>query len=135
IGSGPRDELGHRIARVLQTPGRARDALTRGLFVPSDPEHPLGRLENAFRLCVEADGVARRIRKAVKAGTLPRNRPENLIEPALEAGILTPEEADLMRRAEAAREDAIQVDAFTLEEYLATAAGARKSARQEAALR
>jgi len=135
VGSGPRDELGHGIARVLQTPGRARDALTRGLFVPSDPEHPLGRLENAFRLCVEADGVARRIRAAVKAGTLPRKRPEHLIEPALEAGILTPEEADLMRRAEAARDDLIQVDSFTLEEYLATAAGARKSETHEAALR
>ena len=39
------------------------------------------------------------------------------------AGLAWQEEADLVRRAEEARADAILVDAFTEEEYHATAAG------------
>ena len=40
----------------------------------------------------------------------------------MKAGILKQEEADLVRRAEEARAEVIQVDAFTEEEYHSTAA-------------
>ena len=35
-----------------------------------------------------------------------------------EAGIITREDADLVAEAEAAREEAVQVDSFTLEEFM-----------------
>ena len=41
-------------------------------------------------------------------------------EQAKDRGIISAEELDLMHAAEAARDDRIQVDAFSLEEYLQT---------------
>ena len=54
-----------------------------------------------------------RARACSRAGTLDR-----LIEQAMEKELITQEDAELFRRAEAARDQAIRVDAFTPEEYL-----------------
>ncbi len=118
MGNGPRDAEGHAVARAMQTPGAQRDRHTDGIFVPVEVEEALGRMENALRLVYEGDHVARTIGNAVKAKKLPKGRPEALVQQALDAGIVSAEEADLFRRAEAARNDAIQVDSFTLEEYM-----------------
>ena len=62
--------------------------------------------------------MARKIKRAVRERRLPKGRPAALLDAALEAGVLDAKEVELVREAEAAREDAIQVDSFTLEEYL-----------------
>ena len=48
--------------------------------------------------------------------------PAAMVAEALEKRIVTAEEAELLRSAEEARNDAIQVDSFDLEEYLRGAA-------------
>ncbi|MBI4537252.1 MAG: acyl-CoA dehydrogenase [candidate division NC10 bacterium] len=118
IGKMPSDELGSEIARAMQRPGPQRDALTAGIYVPSDPHEALGRLERAFTLSWEAEAVAGRIQEAIQAGKLPKERPEQLVAKAVETGILSQEEAQVMFQAEEARSDAVQVDSFTPEEYL-----------------
>ncbi|MDZ4701642.1 MAG: acyl-CoA dehydrogenase domain-containing protein [Rhodothermales bacterium] len=118
FGNGPRDSVGHDVARAMQIPGPQRDRHTAGIYTPSDPEEALGRLDHALRLVTEGDQVARAIGKAVGAKKLPKGRPETLIQAALDAGVITADQAELMKRAEAAREDAIQVDSFTQEEYM-----------------
>ena len=123
VGNGPSDDLGHAVARILQTPGAQRDALTNLSYLPLDDlEEPIGRLENAFRLSVRAEEVARKIKKAVRARKLPKAAPAKLVDPALAAGIISESEARLVREAEAARADAIAVDSFTNAEYFASAA-------------
>jgi acyl-CoA dehydrogenase len=117
IGTEPSDALGHEVARLMQTPGEQRDRLTRGIYVPADTGQALGRLENAFRLAVQGDAVAKKIYHAVKAKQLPKDRPPKLVAKAVEAGVITADEAALVQQAEAARWDAIQVDAFDLDEY------------------
>lgn len=121
ISTGPSDALGHRVAAALQVPGETRDALTSGIHIPTDEQEALGRLERAFRLCYDAEAVATKIKAAVRAKTLPKKRPAELIDEALKANVITALEAELVTKAEAAREDAIQVDAFTLEEYMRSA--------------
>ncbi len=118
FGRGPSDQLGHAIARALQTPGEQRDRITEGLYIPEDPEEAIGRIERAFVLCARADEILGRIKQAIRRKELPRQQPETLLEPAVARGLITGEEAELVRRAEAAREDVIQVDSFTLEEFL-----------------
>ena len=61
---------------------------------------------------------SRKIKAAVKSGQLEKAPPAQLVTPALEAGILTADEAELVARAEEARNEAIQVDSFGLSEYL-----------------
>lgn len=117
LSAPPSDRLGHRVAQLMLTPGEQRERMTAGMYVPSDPNEALGRLERAFRLAYQEDELLRKIYAAVKRGELPRARPEQLVRQAVEKGIITAEEAGLIQEAEAARWDAIQVDAFTLEEY------------------
>ena len=123
LSSGPSDELGHLVAAAMMVPGEQRDRLFSGVFAPDDTSHPLGRYENAMVLAYEADGVAKKIKAAVKRGELPKARPAELVGKALEAGLITSDEAELMTRAEAARNDAIQVDDFDVEDYFRSAIG------------
>ena len=118
IGKMPSDRLGSQIARAVQTPGFQRDALTAGIYVPADPDEALGRLERAFELSCEAEAVVRKIKDAMQAGKLSRGRPEQLITEALQKGMISQEEGELMQVAEGARNDAIQVDSFKLDEHM-----------------
>ncbi len=117
IGTLPPDQLGSQIARSLQTPGEQRDRLTAGIYIPSALSEALGCLERALLLSYQAEPVFKTIKAASRAGKLPQEKPEQLILTALEAQVITVEEAELIREAETARNDAIQVDAFTLLDY------------------
>jgi acyl-CoA dehydrogenase len=118
IGAPPSDGLGSQLARILTTPGSQRDRLTEGIFLPRDPSEALGRIERAFSLAAEAAPILDRLGKATRAGVLPKAPPESQVAEALSRGLLDAREAALLRGATAAREDAIQVDSFTLREYL-----------------
>jgi acyl-CoA dehydrogenase len=112
LGEPPSDRLGGRVAAALRAPGSQRDRLTADLFLPRDPEEALGRLEHAFARIAAAAPVLQK---------LGRGRLEEALEEALAAGVVSPAEAETVRTAAAARADAIQVDSFTLEEYLGLA--------------
>jgi acyl-CoA dehydrogenase len=118
IGAPPSDGLGSRLARILTAPSSQRDRLTEGIFLPTDPSEALGRIERAFSLGAEAAPILDRLDQATRAGVLPKAPPEGQVAEALTRGLLDAREAALLREATAAREDAIQVDSFTLREYL-----------------
>ena len=117
ISRTPSDALGSHVAQILQTPGEQRDRLTDGIYLPKDPNEGLGRLEHAFQLVYEAEGIWRKVRRAVREGKVQKDRPEKMVEQAVANGVLTQEEAALLARAEEARNDAIQVDAFPLSDF------------------
>ena len=131
LSAPPADAVGSRVARALQTPGELRERLTSGVFVPAGRERGLARLEHAFGLCFEARPVVRKLKRAVRAGALPKAPPLKLARQAVADGILDADEAALLERAETARQDAIQVDSFTLEEYLRSAVRAAPAAAGE----
>jgi acyl-CoA dehydrogenase len=118
IASPPSDARGARLAAILQTPGAQRDRLTAGIDLPDDPAEPLGRLERAFRLVAESAGIEKRVQEASRRGELPPEPVLALLERAVAARVITRAEADFVREAEAARQEALAVDSFTLEEYL-----------------
>ncbi|MEM6326901.1 MAG: acyl-CoA dehydrogenase [Bacteroidota bacterium] len=122
LSAEPSDATGHRVAAAMQVPGEQRDRLFDGVFTTLDPEHTLGRFEHTMQVAYEAEAVVRKVKAAIKARQLPKAHPRTLIPQAVEAGILTATEAALLERAEAARNDAIQVDSFTTDEYFATSA-------------
>src|SRR5690606_31838432 len=117
----PDDRLSHLVARAVQTPGAPRDRLTPGIHVPQDPTAALGRLELALQLCSAAEPLQKKLKEAVRQQRLPKASTEQLLDQAVENGILTAAERDLLQRAEEARREAITVDSFTLDEYLAGA--------------
>ncbi|MDP7062038.1 MAG: DUF1974 domain-containing protein, partial [Planctomycetota bacterium] len=123
IGTGPKDKDVQRVARIMQTPGSQRERLTGGMYIPRDPEQAIGRLEKAFLASVAADEVAKKIKVAIRKRQLPRKPIDTLLEEAKTAGIITAAEIEIVRNAEELRNDAIQVDSFSEEEYRSTAAG------------
>ena len=117
LGGMPDDNLGRTLAQGLCVPGQLRDDLTSGVYLPKDPQEALGRYEHTLKLVTEANGVYHKIVKAMKAKKLPRGKPDRLVKKALEANVITKEDFDLVQAAEAARDDAIQVDSFKLEDF------------------
>ena len=119
MGSEPNDKIGHQAAATLLQPGEQRDRITGNLHLPKDQDSALGRLECALQRCSQAEPILKKLKDAVRAGRLPKARPAQLLDQAVEAGIVSNEERQLVQDAEAARAEAIAVDSFTLEEYLA----------------
>ena len=117
IASQPNDALGGQVARDVQASGELRDRLTAGIYLPSDPTEALGRLEHAFALTHQADLLISRIKDSIRAGHLPSDRPEHLVDLAHQANLLSKADVELIGRANLARTEAIQVDSFTLKEY------------------
>jgi acyl-CoA dehydrogenase len=117
IGSMPDDDLGGTLAQAIQKKEGAREWLTENAYVPDDLDQPLGELERAFRLSREAYHVGQKIKDAVRQGELPKERPAQLLDQAVEAGVISEDERDVVHRADEARERYIQVDEFDLEEY------------------
>lgn len=113
----PSDKLGHKVAQLIQQPGVVRDRLTEGMYLPDDENETLGRYEKALRLVKEAEPVYKKLHVAARKKELPKIEPRFVIEEAVEKGILSSEEASLIRKAEEWRVDVVQVDEFTLEEY------------------
>ncbi len=117
FGSPPDDRLGHEVARRMQTPGEDRRFRTRGIFEPEDEEDPFYRLEEAFRLSVKGDEVIGLVKDAMKDGTLERGEPREALDEAVEAGVITEDERETVRRARKLRDEVIQVDEFPFEQY------------------
>lgn len=118
IGSQASDHLQHEICTAILSGGAQRDRITDGIFIPSNKNEQLGRLENAFKLVHQAALVEKKLSKARREKVLPKLRGAALADAGLEKGVITADELKLMKEAEAARWDAIQVDDFSQTEYV-----------------
>ncbi len=118
IGSMPGDKLTHKLAKKLLEKEGFRDVLTREIYIPKDSDEALGRLEKAFNMAHDAEGLLAKIKAASKAGTLPKGKPEQLIDEALKADVINELEAATLKKAKDVWIDAIMVDSFEIEDYL-----------------
>jgi acyl-CoA dehydrogenase len=109
----PEDRLGHQAASLILAPSEARDRLTQGIFVPAGDDEALGRLEAALHKVIDAEAVERMLRAAVKSGKLTKTREDELVDRGLAAGVIEPQEAELLKAAIAARREVIKVDDFS----------------------
>ena len=113
------DQHTHKIASLILTDSPQRLRHTDGIYVPANSIEQLGLLEETFRVVKGAEAIEQKVRKAVKAKTIPKAKGKALYASALEKGVITSDEHALVARAEELRSQAIQVDDFSQEEYLA----------------
>ena len=114
---GPDDARTSQVATAVLDDAAARERLTSGIYLPPQDELGLGRLEAAL---VEATGALRveaKLRDAVRRGALDRAPGDELARAGVAAGLISQAELDALAAAEVAREEVIQVDAFSPEEY------------------
>ncbi|MBC3363785.1 acyl-CoA dehydrogenase [Pseudomonas sp. SWRI154] len=115
---GPSDRLDAEVAAVI---GRSKgdptlEELLQGCYRPQSEEDPVGALQHAADLLAAARPLHKRLHEALKQDQLNPAPGEDLIEAALEAGVLQAGEALTLRAAEAARRKVIDVDDFDKEE-------------------
>ncbi len=115
----PSDSLGSKVAKSLLDDRETRARLTGDIFIPSKEHHGLGRLEDAYEKALAARSLERKLRDALKSGHLPKpeKNGDGALSAAVEKGVLTAAEAELVKAAVAARLDVIQVDSFDAETF------------------
>lgn len=111
---GPSDTIGHEAARILQEPGEARDALTAGIFLSKTGAEPLLQLDGALATVIDGDAVEIKLRQAVKEGKIKKAPDQQMVDAALEAGVITAEDAERLVAAVEARRKVTRVDDFPL---------------------
>jgi len=110
----PRDKLGHQVAELLLTPSQTRDRLTEGVYLPDNEQDTVARLEDALVKTIKAEHLERRLKKELKGYQPGFQIMEQMLKRAQEQHLLNEDEARLIREAEEARWQVIQVDDFNL---------------------
>ena len=108
----PRDELGHQVVGLLLQPGPARERLTAGVFIPTDPQDPIAALEAGLRAVIAAEPISAKIRVARERGVITSEFAEQIVDEAIAKGVILPEEKATMERAKTLRRQVIMVDDF-----------------------
>ena len=107
----PSDQLEHDIARLLQTPSEARSRLGAGQYLSRVPGSLMGDLEQTLENVLAAEPIYNKVCQAVKQ-YLPFTELGNVVDKGLELGVITEEQADLLRETEKGRLRTINVDDF-----------------------
>ncbi len=127
----PSDATGAEIARRLMRPGAARDRLLAGCYQSDDPTDVTGLLNSTLAKVIQADPIEARLHKAVRSGELEHDSDADTLAVAAESGVISPEEAELVRDARAARLAVITVDDFSKEEMTPRKTRRSKAAKSE----
>jgi len=129
IGSQATDGWSHLIASSMMTSVEQRDRMTDGIYWMTEANYSreqilarvkvdqTARLENAFTVVTKAEAAEKKIRAAVKAGSIPKKKGKASWDDALSKKIISDEDYRLLSEADQVRFDAILVDEYTETEY------------------
>jgi acyl-CoA dehydrogenase len=118
IGSQASDGWSHAIASSMLQEGGIRDRLSTGIYMPTDKNEAIGRLEYAFSVTIKAEAAEKKIKKAIREGVLPKKKVHLLLDEAQQKNVISTDELKLIKESDAVRYDAILVDDFTQAEYM-----------------
>ncbi|MFT3906905.1 MAG: acyl-CoA dehydrogenase [Steroidobacteraceae bacterium] len=109
----PADRLGRKVADLVLNPGEVRDRLCACVFRAQVPNNTLADLQAALEMAEKAEPLERKIRiEGQKTGRISALDLPGQIEAALRLGILTTEEAALLRDYDAKVMKIVNVDDF-----------------------
>lgn len=112
--SGPSDITVKAAAQLLLNENESRDRLINGVFI-SDRDDATGRVNKAFHLVLGAEPAERAIKNTMKISVNFENY-EGLVKRATESGVITEEQATMVRLAQRASARVIAVDEFSREQ-------------------
>ncbi len=108
----PGDRLGHRVCTLMLSPNEARDRLVEGAYLTPNANNPVGRMHQALPKVIAAEPVERKLSKALKSGQLKTLDADSQVTEAVQAGLISALEADLVREVRALTHEFISVDDF-----------------------
>ena len=95
--SAPSDELCQKIAELMINPTEARRRLADVAYVTPEPGNPIGLLQQALELAERVKPIERKIFDARRAGRIKSDDVPGQIDEAERAGIISVDEAALIR--------------------------------------
>ncbi|MFC4257919.1 acyl-CoA dehydrogenase [Marinobacter lacisalsi] len=122
--NGPDDRLGTEVAASIVKDTPLRKRISRGCYVNDKPDDALGRVINAYQLANETHDARARLHEALRnrdpeelggIDMLLGHQRKELVDWALEQGVVQKEESDKLLEALTAQYDVIRVDAFDAE--------------------
>lgn len=109
----PHDHLGSQVAQLLTTINGARTRLTKGLYLQQTKQgNSLADLEDALIKVLNSMPLEKKLTDAIKHQKIASLTLLGQIDEAVDLGLLTEKEADILRSAELARQKVIAVDDF-----------------------
>jgi acyl-CoA dehydrogenase len=112
----PSDRLEAKVAELVSKPGPARDRLTAGIYMPSDENDYLNRLERTLTLTTEAGKLEELLYKAAKQGRIARSKKfEDMVRQAVDLCLISDNDAAVLAEVRAATEDIVKVNHFPRE--------------------
>jgi len=108
----PSDLLARRVVELVINPSASRDRLCAPVYRTLEPGSHLGLLQEAMELSIAIAPLEKKLRKAVKDGTVKALTMEEQITAGVAAGVLTEDEAHRMREADLKIMEIITVDDF-----------------------
>src|SRR5262245_4640971 len=112
----PSDRLEHKIASLVIHATETRARLTDGLYDVVEPRNPLGLMNEALRLADVADPLEKRVRKAAKEGQIAEREFPEMIDAAVQAGVLSEAEGRELREFDSRVMALMAVDDFDPQE-------------------
>jgi acyl-CoA dehydrogenase len=114
----PSDRLGHKVVSLLMHPGASRDRLTAGMYIPDDPDDPVGALEVALQSAIDCEPLRVKMLAARKEGRIRGRalKETDRIAEACDAGVITNEEGAMLERDLELQRKVIMVDDFAPEQ-------------------
>lgn len=106
----PTDELGKRVAALITDLTSTRSRLCDGIHQTDSPNNPMGHLQTALALVIEAEPIEKKLRHLMK-----KNHGDHFdksLEEAVTKNIITPQEAEIAKKSDRARKNVIAVDDF-----------------------
>ncbi len=116
IRKKPTDNLGKQLSKLISTPSKTRERLTRNVFAEDIDVCPIGRVEAAFQKVMRIQDLEKKIHHAMKEGKIMSLTFNEQIQDAKNLKIINEKEFQLLVAAEEARQQVIAVDSFTFQE-------------------
>jgi len=114
----PSDTVIRSIVTALMRNNTLRERLTPDLYRPAPGGHGLAAIEDAVIKSAASGLIEEKIKQAVKEGELQPQPLPQLLEAARRAGFISPDERRMVEEADDARRAAVEVDSFTVEDYV-----------------
>ena len=111
----PDDKLNAELAERLSRFPKFRDKLTSDIYLSTDRNTNIGRLDDAMVKVLLAESAEKKLKNLIRKYSIKGSDYKEKIYRALELGLITEEEAFIIRQADLVRQAIIQVDDFDQE--------------------
>jgi len=113
------DKLGGEVVKLFFKDSPQRDRLTEGIYIPKTEDQFFCQQETTFKAVLASMEIGKKIRKAIKAKIIDKKPFSMIADEAVEKGIISSSEKEILLNTEKMRNDTIQVDHFSEQEFMA----------------